>query len=392
MASDQDREYAGLAFYSLKKRKLEFLETPDHDIDQVRLSGDGRYLVWTSNEDGYSVLHARDLDSGRRLSVPAFANGTFRIEFARHAPLLSILVSGPATPGDVYTWQLETDQVSRVIQASLGGLDPATFVTPQALRYEARDGVMLQGLLYLPAGLAERPPVVVQVHGGPTGQSRPNFKPIEQYLVNNGIAVFAVNVRGSTGFGKRFTRLDNREKRLDSVRDLVDTVAFLSKDERLDTKRIAVMGGSYGGYMVNAVLGAYPGVFDAGISVVGVSDWVRALDEASPGLKASDRIEYGDISEPRWRKFYENNSPINNANKIDVPLMVSHGANDPRDPVSESDRIVKAVRENGGDVTYLRFPDEGHSFRKRANLVVFYRTMAKFLQEQLKPPREGAGG
>jgi dipeptidyl aminopeptidase/acylaminoacyl peptidase len=251
---------------------------------------------------------------------------------------------------------------------------------------------MLQGLLYLPAGLAERPPVVVQVHGGPTGQSRPNFKPIEQYLVNNGIAVFAVNVRGSTGFGKRFTRLDNREKRLDSVRDLVDTVAFLSKDERLDTKRIAVMGGSYGGYMVNAVLGAYPSVFDAGISVVGVSDWVRALDEASPGLKASDRIEYGDISEPRWRKFYENNSPINNAHKIDVPLMVSHGANDPRDPVSESDRIVKAVRENGGDVTYLRFPDEGHSFRKRANLVVFYRTMAKFLQEQLKPPREGAGG
>jgi dipeptidyl aminopeptidase/acylaminoacyl peptidase len=224
---------------------------------------------------------------------------------------------------------------------------------------------------------------VISVHGGPTSQARPSFSPSTQYLVNQGIAVFAVNVRGSTGFGKTFTRLDNQEKRLDSVRDLVDTVAFLSRDDRVDTSRIAVTGGSYGGYMVNAVLGAYPGVFDAGVSMVGVSDWVRALQDASPALKASDRIEYGDIHEQEWQAFYEKNSPINLVEDIRVPLLVQHGANDPRDPVSESDRFVTAIRDAGGSVEYLRFPDEGHSLTKQSNRVIFYRHMAGFLERHL---------
>jgi dipeptidyl aminopeptidase/acylaminoacyl peptidase len=278
------------------------------------------------------------------------------------------------------------------VPSSLGGLSPRDFVAPDSLRYQARDGVELQGLMYLPPGSDSEtlPPVVVSVHGGPTAQSRPAFVPSTQYLVNQGIAVFAVNVRGSTGFGKTFTRLDNREKRLDSVRDLVDTVAFLTRDGRVDTNRIAVMGGSYGGYMVNAVLGSYPGVFDAGVSMVGVSDWVRALQEASPALKASDRIEYGDIREERWQTFYRENSPINLVEDIQVPLLVQHGANDPRDPVSESDRFVTGVRDAEGQVEYLRFPDEGHSLTKQSNRVIFYRRMADFLERHLQSTREDA--
>jgi len=300
---------------------------------------------------------------------------------------LSIRVTGPTTPGDVFVWNIESNETSQAVQSSLAGLDPQSFKAPLSLRYPARDGIELQGLLYLPdpSQVSILPPVVVAVHGGPTGQSRPVFEPQIQYLVNNGIAVFDVNVRGSTGFGKTYARLDNREKRLDSVRDLVDTVAFLSQDERLDTERIAVMGGSYGGYMVNAVLGSYPGVFDAGVSMVGVSDWVRALQEASPALKASDRIEYGDIREERWQEFYKVNSPINNAANIKVPLLVEHGANDPRDPVTESDRLVTTIREAGGTVKYMRFPDEGHSLAKQANRVAYYRAMVNFLEEQLKP-------
>ncbi len=393
VATNVDREFKGLAFYDMAKETLEYIETPEHDVDNVTLSRDGRFLVWTTNEDGYSVLHAFDRRRSRTLDTPSLAAGVYAVEFARNAKAVSVRVSGPATPGDVYVWDLEADTVSRSVRASLGGLDPETFVVPESLRYPARDGVELQGLLYLPdpALFPDEPPVVVQVHGGPTSQSRPTFRPVEQYLVNNGIAVFAVNVRGSTGFGKTYARLDNQEKRLDSVRDLVDTVAYLSRDERLDTSRIAVMGGSYGGYMVNAVLGSYPGVFDAGVSMVGVSDWVRALEEASPGLKASDRIEYGDIREERWQKFYAENSPINNAHKINVPLLVSHGANDPRDPVTESDRIVKAVRASGNEVVYMRFPDEGHSIRKRPNRVAFYRTLAQFLERELKPERQDVG-
>ena len=301
-------------------------------------------------------------------------------------------MTAPAVPGDLYAWDVSDHnlRISNPVKSTLAGLDPDTFVAPESLTYEARDGLELQGFLYLPDGddFPFKPPVVVSVHGGPTAQSRPTFKPQVQYLGNNGIAVFDVNVRGSTGFGKTYATLDNREKRLDSVRDLADTMAYLATDERLNANRAAVMGGSYGGYMVNAVLGSYPGIFDAGASFVGVSDWVRALQEASPALKASDRIEYGDIREERWQEFYKVNSPINNADKIGVPLFVSHGANDPRDPVTESDQIVRTVRENGGQVRYMRWPDEGHGISKQANRVTFYRQLVGFLEEHLVPDED----
>ena len=386
LATDQDREFSALAFYSLEEKELRLLETPDADVGNVTLSGNGRYLAWTTNEDGYSRIHVMDRNNARSLTAPELPPGVYSLEFSLAASALNVRVSGPATPGDVYVWNMAGNQLTHAVESTLAGLDPATFVAPESLRYPARDGVELQGLLYLPRDpvRSEKPPVVVKVHGGPTGQSRPNFQLQVQYLVNNGIAVFDVNVRGSTGFGKTYTRLDNREKRLDSVRDLVDTVAFLSKDERLNTNRIAVMGGSYGGYMVNAVLGSYPGVFDAGVSRVGVSDWVRALQGAAPGLKASDRIEYGDIREKKWQDFYRVNSPINNAKKISVPLLVEHGANDPRDPVTESDRLVSMIREAGGSVTYMRFPDEGHGIAKQSNRIAYYRSMANFLERQLK--------
>jgi len=385
LASNVDHEYTGLAFYSLADGVLRFIETPDHDIENPRLSGDGRYLSWTTNEDGYSVLHALDRSTDKPMKTPTLPAGIYTTGFADSAPVLSILVNGVSTPGDVYTWNLNTGAVNQPVHSSLAGLNTGQFVAPKSLRFKARDGVELQGLLYQPdPGIYPgKRPLVVQVHGGPTGQSRPGFSNTTQYLVNKGIAVFAVNVRGSTGFGKTYARLDNQEKRLDSVRDLVDTVEFLSSDITLDTSRAAVMGGSYGGYMVNAVLGAYPGVFSAGVSIVGVSDWVRALQEASPALKASDRIEYGDIREEKWLEFYSENSPINNAGKINVPLLVAHGANDPRDPVTESDRIVDEVRNNGFEVTYLRFPDEGHGFRKRTNRVAFNRAVADFLESNL---------
>ncbi|MGH8193325.1 MAG: prolyl oligopeptidase family serine peptidase [Woeseiaceae bacterium] len=387
LSTNQDREFAGLAFYSLEDKQLEFIETPEFDVANVSISGDGRFLVWTVNEDGYSRLHALDRSSGETLDVPSLPDGVYTLHFARHAPVLSMLVTGSRTPGDVWTWDLEAATEAHAVKSSLGGLGAADFVAPVSLGFAARDGVELHGLLYLPdpARFEGKPPVVVDVHGGPTSQARPDFAPATQYLVNNGIAVFDVNVRGSTGFGKTFTRLDNQERRLDSVRDLADTVAFLNRDGRVDTSRTAVMGGSYGGYMVNAVLGSYPGAFDAGVSAVGVSDWVRALQGASPGLRASDRIEYGDIREQRWLDFYAQNSPINNAAKITVPLLVEHGANDPRDPVTESDRLVTTIREAGGTVEYLRFPDEGHSLAKRSNQVIFYRRMADFLNRHLEP-------
>lgn len=385
LATNQGREFSALAYYSVVNDELTFVAAPEADVEDVSLSPDGRYLLWTTNQGGYSWLHGKDLDNDTDLALPDLPAGVYTIAFAESAPIVLLEVSGPAIPGDTWVWNVASGELMQTTESTLAGLDPATFVTPASMRYPAEDGIELQGLLYSPSAdyCPEKSPVVVDVHGGPTAQARPSFSAPTQYLVNVCIAVFDVNVRGSTGFGKTYARLDNQEKRLDSVRDLVDTASFLIDQEGIDGNRIAVMGGSYGGYMVNAVLGAYPDVFDAGISMVGVSDWVRALEEASPFLKASDRIEYGDIREERWQEFYNINSPINTADKIRVPLLVQHGVNDPRDPVTESDRIVQTVRENGGEVRYMRFPDEGHGLRKQANRVAYYREVARFLDEHL---------
>jgi dipeptidyl aminopeptidase/acylaminoacyl peptidase len=245
----------------------------------------------------------------------------------------------------------------------------------------------LQGLLYLPDAASVKgggkPPVIFDVHGGPTGQATAYFYANAQYYVDRGIAVFMPNVRGSTGFGRTYVTLDDREKRLDSVRDLVDMLAFLKADGRVDADRAAVVGGSYGGYMVNAVAGAYPDAFKAGVSLYGVGDWVTALEIASPGLKASDLVEYGDISEDKWKTFYKQSSPVNTADKITMPMLYSHGVVDPRIDIAETEIMVKTLRKNGIEAEFIRIPDEGHGWRKLKNQLFYGRKEAEFLEKHL---------
>jgi dipeptidyl aminopeptidase/acylaminoacyl peptidase len=282
---------------------------------------------------------------------------------------------------------LATGKASTAFAGNLAGLDAKRLVKPVSVRMKARDGVELQGLLYLPDAASVKaggkPPVVFKVHGGPTGQSVANFDPGTQFLVDRGIAVFQPNVRGSTGFGRTFVTLDDQKKRLDSVRDLVDMLDYLRKDGRVDADRAAVSGGSYGGYMVNAVLTAYPDAFDAGASLFGVGNWVTGLEVASPSLKASDLIEYGDITDPEWKKFYTEISPVNNADKIKVPVLYSHGVMDPRIDIAETEVMVKALRKNGVEAEFIRIPDEGHGWRKLKNRLFYGRKEAEFFERHL---------
>ena len=278
------------------------------------------------------------------------------------------------------------DQESECFSSNLAGLDQSKLIRPQVVRYKARDGVELQGLLYLPEGAGtgeDAPPVLFSVHGGPSGQSSATFDPVAQYHVGRGVAVFEPNVRGSSGLGRTYLKLDDREKRLDSVRDLVDLKNALAADGLIDGDRAAVMGGSYGGYAVNAVLAEYPGVFAAGVSLFGVADWITALEVASPALKASDRIEYGDISEERWREFYRVNSPIRKADQITVPVLYSHGVQDPRIDIYETEVMVKTLRANGVEAPFIRIPDEGHGWRKLSNRLFYFRKQAEFVEEKL---------
>lgn len=393
LSTDQDRDFSALARYEVAARRLEVIEAPPHDVEAVELSADGRFLLWTTNEGGWSVLHGRDLESGADLAVPELPPGIVSgVETARRAPVAAFAVSGPRLPGDVWTWDLAAGAARRSTFSDAAGLDLSRLVVPTHVELPARDGETLRGLLYLPpasategvgGGDAGKPPVLLAVHGGPTGQARPDFDAVHQYLLARGIAVFDLNFRGSTGYGKRFARLDNGRLRPHAVLDMEDAVRWLAADGRVDASRAAVMGGSYGGYLTFAALADFPGLFDAGVSFVGVSNWVTALEGASPALKASDRLEYGDIDDPEDREFFRQLSPITRVDRVADPLMVVHGANDPRDPVDESDQFVRGVRERGGHVEYLRFPDEGHGIRKLDNRVIAYRRIAAFLEREL---------
>ena len=384
LSTNHEREFRGLAFYDMTTGELDWQEELNHDVANVTLFGNDRYLAWTVNEDGYDRLQLFDRQRKRALKVGALPLGVYQLSGASTAARLSIRIAGPQTPGEV--WLLTPgEKPTLALSSTLAGIDPATLVTPRSLRFEARDGVTVQGLLYEPqlADAKNPRPLMLRVHGGPTGQARPSWRPIIQYLVGQGYAVFDYNFRGSTGFGKTFARLDNGRLRPDAVRDVEDAVRWLVENERIDQQRMAIMGGSYGGYLTNAAVGEFPGLFKAAVSFVGVSDWVRALEQASPALKASDRIEYGDINDPKDRAFFASISPLAKADQVRTPMVVVHGANDPRDPVTESDAFVRKVREQEVEVKYLRFADEGHSLRKLGNRVTAYRTIADFLADKL---------
>jgi len=388
LVSNREREYSALMRYDLGQNAFEVIESTDHDIEGVDLCGpDDRYLVWSVNEGGYSNLFVRDTRRNRMIDTPDLPEGVYGVSCSDDSDRLLINVSGWRTPGGFLLWDISDREVFNTFTAPMAGLDADRLVRPEDVRITARDGVEIQGLLYMPdenSRVDDRlPPVVFFVHGGPTAQSRPNFDAIVQYHVDRGMAVFESNVRGSTGFGHTYVTLDDQENRLESIADLVDMLNWLREDGRVDANRAAVVGGSYGGYAVNAVLANFPGYFSAGVSLYGVADWVTALDIASPALKAADRIEYGDITEQRWRDYYTENSPIRQADQIDVPVLYSHGVMDPRIDIYETEVMVRTLRENGVRADYIRIHDEGHGWRKLSNQLFYYRRQAEFLEDVL---------
>lgn len=385
-STNRDREFGSLAFYSIAKGTFERMFGATSDVENIEVCGSGgTYLYWSQNEDGFDALRGWHTGEKRAIAMPQLPEGKYQLDCEADGQLM-VRVNGWQTPGEIWMTDPAAGTATKVFAANLAGLDPARLVRPEVVRYTARDGVELQGLLYLPedAGRgAEAPPVLFSVHGGPSGQSAASFSAVTQYHVARGVAVFQPNVRGSTGLGRTYSTLDDRENRLDSVRDLVDLKRGLAADGLIDGDRAAVMGGSYGGYAVNAVLAEYPGEFAAGVSLFGVADWVTALEVASPALKAADRIEYGDITETKWREFYMVNSPIRKADRITVPVLYSHGVMDPRIDIYETEVMVKTLRANGVPAPFIRIPDEGHGWRKLSNQLFYYRQQAEFIEQQL---------
>jgi dipeptidyl aminopeptidase/acylaminoacyl peptidase len=362
----------------LSTGEIEHLTPDDWDVEELELSRDGRWLAVSRNVEGYSdfmLFNGR----GRRAPGPEMPQGILGgFEFSPDGTRLAFTLTGPDRNPDVWVVDLPDGEPRRLTRSSTAGIPPATFRRPEIVRYPSFDGREIPALLYEPEASPGDAPVVVNVHGGPESQSRPLFAPVTQYLLGRGYAVFAPNVRGSTGYGKAYTHLDDVYLRMDSVRDLAHAAEWLRDRGH---ERVAVMGGSYGGFMVLAALTEYPDLWTAGIDIVGIANMVTFLENTGSYRRALREPEYGSLE--RDRPFLEAISPIHKAEKITSPLMVIHGKNDPRVPVGEAEQIVQRVRENGGVVEYLLYEDEGHGLAKLKNRLDAYPKIASFLDEYL---------
>lgn len=341
------------------------------DISDFDISKDGRWIAFEVNQAGRSVLKFYDMQSRKIRTVDALPAGVISgVEFAPWGEL-GITLNSNKTGTDAYSVNAETLAVTRWTKSETGGLDARNNVTPELVEIESFDGEKMSGYLYRPDKKRHKGkrPLIINVHGGPEGQATPRYLGRNNYLINElGIAIFYPNVRGSTGFGKRFVALDNGPwKREDSVRDIGAFLEVLRKDKKIDKKRIAITGGSYGGYMTLASMLRYSQQLKAGLEIVGITNFVTFLENTQAYRRDLRRIEYGDERIPEQRAKLEEISPLNRASEIDLPLMVVTGANDPRVPASEADQLIKAVRDNGRDAWHLLAKNEGHGFRKKAN-------------------------
>jgi dipeptidyl aminopeptidase/acylaminoacyl peptidase len=284
---------------------------------------------------------------------------------------------------DIWIWEVAGGALWRATASARGALPDSAFVAPQLMHYPTFDGRQIPAYLFLPRGVTpKRLPAVIHVHGGPEGQARPHFDAGWQYLAAIGYAVVVPNVRGSTGYGYEYQSLDDVRLRMDSVADLAALVRWLDEKGIADPRRIAVMGGSYGGFMVLSALTTYPDLWAAGVDIVGVANFVTFLRNTGPWRRKLREPEYGSLENDQ--EFLESISPINHVDNITAALFVVHGANDPRVPVGEAEQIVSALRARNVPVEYLRFEDEGHGLQKRANQVVAYPAIARFLNAQVK--------
>jgi dipeptidyl aminopeptidase/acylaminoacyl peptidase len=376
LATDVGGDFMRLARLDFSTLDFTYLTPDDWDVEDLDLSRDGRYLLASRNIEGYSHLMLFS-GEGRRMPDPEVPEGIVGgFGFSPDSKWLAFTLVGPTRNPDVAVLDLPDGDVKQVTRSSTAGIPRSTFRHPRLVRYPTFDGREIPALFYDPEdGDA---PVIVNVHGGPESQSRPAFAPVTQYLLHRGYAVFFPNVRGSTGYGKAYTHLDDIELRMNSVRDLAHAAQWLRKKGH---QRVAVMGGSYGGFMVLAALTEYPELWSAGVDIVGIANLVTFLKNTGSYRRALREAEYGSLQRNRY--FLESISPIHKAHRIRVPLMVIHGKNDPRVPVGEAEQIVERVRENGGTVEYLLYEDEGHGLAKLKNRLDAYPRIAAFLDEHL---------
>jgi dipeptidyl aminopeptidase/acylaminoacyl peptidase len=387
VTTDRDSEFQRLARIDLATGAHAYLTTHIRwDVDAFDLSPDGRTIAFVTNEDGVARLRLLDTGTGTERLVALPGLGVVDgLEWRSDNRELALTFTSARSPADAYSVDAATGTIERWTESETGGLDPAGFAEPELVQWKSFDGKTISGFLYRPPARFTGPrPVVINIHGGPESQFRPAFLGRSNYYLNElGVAVLFPNVRGSTGYGKTFLKLDNGLLREDSVGDIGALLDWTATRADLDAARVMVTGGSYGGYMTLAVAAQYADRIRCALDVVGVSNFVTFLERTEAYRRDLRRVEYGDERDPRMREFLNRIAPVNNAQRITKPLFIVQGKNDPRVPLSESEQMVATMRQNGRPVWWLMATDEGHGFAKRKNQdFLFYATIA-FIQAHL---------
>jgi len=387
MTSDEGSEFQRLVYLDLASHKTTVL-TPNlqWDVDELDISEDGRWIAFEANEDGISVLHVLDTMSGKEIPAPKLPVGVFfGLHWRNHSRELAISLSTARQPYDAYSIDMATGKVERWTFSETGGLNTAGFSEPQLIHWKSWDERSISAFLYKPpAKFSGKHPVIIDIHGGPEGQVRPDFSGRDNYYINElGVAMIYPNVRGSTGYGKSFQKLDNGFLREGSYKDINTLLDWIQTQPDLDASRVMITGGSYGGFMTLAVATNYNDRICCSVDVVGPSNLVTFLEHTSGYRKDLRRVEYGDERDLKMREFLEQIAPANKAKNITKPLFVVAGQNDPRVPASESAQMVEVVRKNGTPVWWLLGKDEGHGFAKKKNYDYQFYATVEFIKEYL---------
>ena len=387
--SDRDSEYHRLVYVPLDGGPQQVLTAHiPHEVDNFDVSFDANMIAFTTNENGSSVLRFIDLSTMKEGPRPSLMHGVIGgLEWRQKSTEVGFHIAAARTAGDVFSYDVKTNKLTRWTNGNNPEINTSSFAEPREIRWKSFDGLEITGFLYPPpARFTGKRPVIVNIHGGPEGQARPIFLGRNNYFISElGIAMIYPNVRGSSGFGKAFLKLDNGFKREDSVKDIGALLDWIKEQPDLDADRIMIMGGSYGGYMSLACSFHFADRITSSVDVVGISNFVTFLKNTESYRRDLRRAEYGDERDPKMREFMEKIAPVNNADKITKPLLVAHGVNDPRVPYSEAQQIIQSMKVRNRPVWSVIAKDEGHGFQKKPSAdYLFYVTLEFAKQTLLK--------
>jgi dipeptidyl aminopeptidase/acylaminoacyl peptidase len=381
-------EFTQLQRYEMARARHQLVERAKWDITFVDFSHNGKYRITAVNEDAKTVIKIVEAATGRAVKLPKLPGGEINsVTISRSEKLVALYLQSDVSPSDLYVFDLTSGKVQRLTDTLSKKIDADDLVVSEVVRFKSFDGLKIPNILYRPhqASAKAKAPALVWVHGGPGGQTRKGYSPNIQHLVNHGYVVLGINNRGSSGYGKTFYAADDRKHGREPLWDCVEAKKYLAQLDYVDADRIGIIGGSYGGYMVLAALAYQPEVFKCGVDIFGVANWLRTLQNTPPWWESMKKGLFAELGDPaKDEAMLRAISPVFHAPKIQKPLLVLQGANDPRVLKAESDDMVAAVKQNGVPVEYVIFDDEGHGFTKKKNQIMGANVTLKFLDRFLK--------